>query len=430
MKPMGNWLVVAAAVAGALVTGCNPGARAFPCDDDTKCPGGRCEITNGGFCSFPDPSCPSGNRFGDLAGGQSNQCVGEQPIMVDAAIDGPPDVAIDARVCFGMTFPICLVAPPMGTLTVDTDMEFDTSLAATCAATMSGGEGLCVVAAANIIVSARLRGTGDKPLVLIASDSITFNGPNGQIDVGSHRGDADLGAGANPTTCLPGTLPGSGNGNGNGGGAGGSFTGAGGNGGVGGGPGGAAGLPAPGTANVTVIRGGCRGQDGNGTGRGVGGRGGGAVHLIAGNTISIAGRGINAGGEGGEGGVNLESGGGGGGSGGMIGLDAPTITNMAPLVANGGGGGEGADTNSDGNPGTDALQLEAAPGGNGAVNIGGNGGAGSAGAAAGAGATANSGIEGAGADDGGGGGGGGGAGLIKAPASANLGAQVSPARTP
>jgi hypothetical protein len=428
MKPMGNWVALATTV--ALVTGCNPGAPAFLCGgDDSKCgPGGTCEPN--GLCSVPDATCPSGRRFTDVAGELSNQCVGGEQPMVDAAVDAPPDVAIDARVCFGTTFPICLAAPPTMPLTVAANMTFDTSQADTCAATTSGGDGLCVVAATTIAISAELRGIGNKPLVLIASDSITVTA-GGEIDVGSHRIDGSVGAGANPAGCGAGTLPGDGSGDAAGGGAGGSFTGTGGPGGDGGPNVGTNnnGTAAAGTTNITTIRGGCPGQQGGDNG-GVGGRGGGAVHLIAGNTITIGGLGINAGGAGGVGGATAESGGGGGGSGGMIGLDAPAIACTALLLANGGGGGEGADDNGDGNPGADATEEAAAAGGSGAVQLGGNGGAGSTGPAAGAGTVGDNGGVGGGTNDGGGGGGGGGAGLIKVRAGVNLGDQVSPAPTP
>lgn len=36
---------------------------------------GSCEPD--GLCSFPDVTCPSGKKYGDLAGGQSGQCVGD-----------------------------------------------------------------------------------------------------------------------------------------------------------------------------------------------------------------------------------------------------------------------------------------------------------------------------------------------------------------
>jgi hypothetical protein len=43
---------------------------------------GRCE--SNGYCSFPDRSCESGQRFGDFAGSHANQCVGGGGGVVDA----------------------------------------------------------------------------------------------------------------------------------------------------------------------------------------------------------------------------------------------------------------------------------------------------------------------------------------------------------
>lgn len=49
----------------------------FTCSSDADCQGdgvGQCEAN--GFCSFPDQQCPSGRRYGELAGGGfANDCV-------------------------------------------------------------------------------------------------------------------------------------------------------------------------------------------------------------------------------------------------------------------------------------------------------------------------------------------------------------------
>ena len=47
----------------------------FECQtyDQCACRGGMCQTT--GYCSFPDEACASGQRYGGLAGGLSNQCV-------------------------------------------------------------------------------------------------------------------------------------------------------------------------------------------------------------------------------------------------------------------------------------------------------------------------------------------------------------------
>ena len=75
------WLLVVANTACLRST-------SFHCTHDSQCdPGGRCEDI--GYCSFADPNCPDGRRFGDLSDSVSNICVGQQP-GIDAGIDAPP----------------------------------------------------------------------------------------------------------------------------------------------------------------------------------------------------------------------------------------------------------------------------------------------------------------------------------------------------
>lgn len=54
-------------------------AESFVCSADGQCvteaAAGRCEPE--GVCSFPDDACPSGHRYGELAGALSGTCVGE-----------------------------------------------------------------------------------------------------------------------------------------------------------------------------------------------------------------------------------------------------------------------------------------------------------------------------------------------------------------
>jgi hypothetical protein len=419
-ETMSKWLAVAVVV--VLVAGCNYGAGAFTCGPDKPCGGsGICEP---GFnlCSFPDEAkCGAGGRsFGDLAGDKSGDCVGGKG-SGDGGVDSPPE----AQACFGTgLLHICLEAAPTAPLTIAALAVLNTDNSTMCAPVRSGGN-YCVLAGTTITVDAKLRATGSRPLVLIASDSIMTGAA---IDVGSHRGPPEeTGAGADPAACAPGKAPTTAN-NTSGGGAGGSFTGLGGNGGDGGGAGGgAAGTPGAVAGTISELRGGCAGQDGQGTANGGKGHGGGAVFLIAGNKIDVQG-GINAAGEGGAPGVTGSAGGGGGGAGGMIGFDAPMITVSGLLLANGGGGGEGSGTATLGAPGADPTGTAAAIGGKDNTTNGGDGGNGSAGAAAGSGAPGSNGAN--GTNPGGGGGGGGGAGLVKAPGTANLGSQVSPAATP
>jgi hypothetical protein len=341
-------------------------------------------------------------------------------VAIDASIDAPSDAPPDAaQLCFGTFLNICLQSPPSAPLQIDVPASIDTLSSMLCATVTSGGD-FCVLTGTTITINATLRGTGSRPLVLIARDSLSIN-PSGSIDVGSHRGaNPETGANSEPIGCFTGTVPGT-----RAGGAGGSFTGAGGNGGDGG-NGGNGGQRGNTVAPATVLRGGCAGQDGDGTNRGVRGHGGGAVLLIA-PSIDHSGA-INAAGQGGIAGIDNSSGGGGGGAGGMIVLDATTITGNGLLLASGGGGGEGSGQNTAGENGADPTGTVAALGGNDGSNVGGNGGNGSAGAAGGGGGSGANGAN--GGTPGGGGGGGGGAGLIRARTGQNLGPNVGPAVTP
>ncbi|HEY0987210.1 MAG TPA: hypothetical protein VGD80_09175 [Kofleriaceae bacterium] len=393
---------------------------------------GVCELGLGQLCSFPDTSCASGRRFDNMSGGMSGQCV-EEPLGTDAGpdADATPPVMIDALSCFGTDIvQVCLASPPSQVLAITVPRTVDTSNAAACTVMVSGGD-YCVLAGTDVTISARLQAIGSRPLVLIASGSITTTS-TGLIDVGSHRisqSISDVGAGADPVSCATGTLPGAAGG---GGGAGGSFLGLGGNGGAGGG-GGSGGAPGAAVSAVSALRGGCPGQDGQGA-TGLAGHGGGAVYLIAGARIDVQG-GINAAGEGGRGGAVDVGGGAGGGAGGMIGFDAPVITASSLLLASGGGGGGGAGSGGVGIQGDNAPDpstTAAGSGGRGFVGnntFGGNGGVGSVSMSRAPGAQGAAGDTG-GQNHGGGGGGGGGAGLIKAPATADLGTNVSPPPTP
>jgi hypothetical protein len=75
------WLRVGLMVA---LTGC--GSTAYECQQDTQCQDegrqGMCQPT--GFCSFPDDTCASGQRYGKLAGmGLAETCVPEAPDHAD-----------------------------------------------------------------------------------------------------------------------------------------------------------------------------------------------------------------------------------------------------------------------------------------------------------------------------------------------------------
>lgn len=342
---------------------------------------------------------------------------------------GASDAPVDASVCYGTGIVrVCVTQAPRQPLMVAAPSMIDTDQSNAC--TVITADGYCAVVATDITIAATLRVTGSRPLVLVADGSITV-AQAGVVDVGSHRGAVpELGTGAEPKTCGVGSPPGVSSTSG--GGAGGSFADLGGDGGAGFASevgGGRAGPPAP---VINQLRGGCAGQNGArtihtpGTDGGIGGHGGGAVFLIAGSAIDVLGK-IDATGEAGRGGPSSSGacGGGGGGSGGMIGFDAPAVQSTGLILASGGGGGQGADfAGSGGLDGADPTTTFAALGGTGSG--GGNGGSGGDG-------SSRTGTAGKGADginvsssEGGGGGGGGGAGFIKAPATATLGANISP----
>ncbi|MBC7976035.1 MAG: hypothetical protein H7138_13770, partial [Myxococcales bacterium] len=202
---MGKWLALAGV---ALTFGCNYGAGAFRCTDDNQCgAGGTCELDN--LCSSPSSICPSGRAYSDLSGVLSGQCVSDLPlgtdgggeVPIDASID-TPEIPPDATACFGTGIVrVCLVEPPTQPLTISDATIIDTSNPAMCAALLPGSTGgdYCVVAATTIAINNDLRATGSRPLVLLATDSITSTA-NNIIDVGSHRdGDPntpETGAGA------------------------------------------------------------------------------------------------------------------------------------------------------------------------------------------------------------------------------------------
>jgi alpha-tubulin suppressor-like RCC1 family protein len=72
-------------VVGCL--GCVP-KKAFVCTTDGQCgSNGRCESV--GYCSFPDPICTDGRRFGDYSGAFADLCVGGPGPDGGGGADGP-----------------------------------------------------------------------------------------------------------------------------------------------------------------------------------------------------------------------------------------------------------------------------------------------------------------------------------------------------
>ncbi len=348
---------------------------------------GICEPDH--YCSFSDPACPSGQRYGDLSGPQANDCV---PIPPDAAPDAyVPDMYIpDARECFGGTgaYQLCFAGmPPMGNVTLVGTL--DTTGDARCmtmpTSWMTAGQPDACMILGKAITIGTITVTGTRPLVVLG-DTITINGT---LDVSTHKGAPMAGPGA-PATQCPATFPQDPVTNmlGAGGGAGGSFKGKGGNGGAGKNSS-IGGLANPAVANPTILRAGCPGQLG-GMGvdpAGAPGQGGGAVFLTATKMTFTATGVINASGAGGIATSNF-SGGSGGGSGGMIVIhaaDTITATAGAKLIANGGGGASGASqagAGADGSDPTTGAPTTPAPGGDQTGNGDGPGGAGGAAAIA------------------------------------------------
>ena len=67
-----------------VAAGCVHPAAAFRCSSSEQCTGGGiCQST--GFCSFGDPACASGQRYGVASGDLSGVCVGSEPPPCDPA---------------------------------------------------------------------------------------------------------------------------------------------------------------------------------------------------------------------------------------------------------------------------------------------------------------------------------------------------------
>ena len=75
----------------AVLPAC-PSDGVFTCSSDEDCQGdglGQCEAN--GFCSFPDQQCPSGRRYGELAGGGfANDCVDVEQGSTGLETSGTP----------------------------------------------------------------------------------------------------------------------------------------------------------------------------------------------------------------------------------------------------------------------------------------------------------------------------------------------------
>jgi hypothetical protein len=83
------WLILSL---GCLSAGCLRSTQ-FQCESNEQCGGNgaRCE-PGVGFCSFPDPGCSSGFKFGEASGSLSNTCVGGDVPGDGGVDDGAPDI--------------------------------------------------------------------------------------------------------------------------------------------------------------------------------------------------------------------------------------------------------------------------------------------------------------------------------------------------
>lgn len=85
-----RWLL---AIVSMLVSGCRY-TGTYACERDEECRSsaapGTCQLP-AGVCSFPDLTCPLGQRYDDTAGDLAGECV-ESAIMIDAPILFDPSV--------------------------------------------------------------------------------------------------------------------------------------------------------------------------------------------------------------------------------------------------------------------------------------------------------------------------------------------------
>ena len=92
-----------------MVAGCLP--KSYQCSSNSDCGStGQCQPT--GFCSYIDTTCSGGQRYGDLSGSYTGQCIGEgTDARIDSPriIDAPADIPIDGPVAFCDTADTTLV---------------------------------------------------------------------------------------------------------------------------------------------------------------------------------------------------------------------------------------------------------------------------------------------------------------------------------
>ena len=352
---------------------CNAAAHEA-CPDNMSCEAD-------GLCHAPGDTC---------GGGPRPDAISPDAFLPDGSAGAP---------CFGSNsyVHVCLDSMPSGDVNLTTAINTSGTNPTGCvtATNTIDQQEVCVVVGDSIEVSGIVSATGTRPLVLVATSTITIDNGD-KLSVASTGG--THGAGAN-LDCPP--LTSTSGGGGPGGSHGMNFGGS-------GGPSYAGSYALP-MAGGSGFVGGCDGMAGD-TG-GPGGRGGGAVFLIASQKIAELGM-IDASGTGG-GGASGEvamdgQGGGGGGAGGLIGFDAPMVelNTTTRLLALGGGGGGGACDSTLSSPGSSPSTSTCNPAAGGSGNTGATYAGGAGGAAAGDSMAPGAGNGPTGAACGGGGGGG------------------------
>ncbi len=92
-----------------LLGGCS--ANTYVCASDDACPGGTCEPD--GFCSFPDPDCPTGSRYGEFSGPNAGACVGQDGAQ--GTETAPTSASASATTAMSDTASDETTSPPMTT---------------------------------------------------------------------------------------------------------------------------------------------------------------------------------------------------------------------------------------------------------------------------------------------------------------------------
>src|ERR1043165_262441 len=222
----------------------------------------------------------------------------DNPVL--PAADAPDLDAPAGLTCVGVgTYQLCL--PPGIADKLDYDQDTVLITDQPCPIVDASNPAWCIYAARHVKVTATLRATGSRLLVLVGTEDLTIS-VNGVVDVASHVAvspGAGLGAGSTMGACG---VPGAGidGGMGGSGGAGGTYSTTGGDGGNSDKAGGVAAAVNPQNVLGTTLRGGCPGGLGGSGGNPSSppGAGGGGVYLASKGVLAIDGK-VNASGAGG-----------------------------------------------------------------------------------------------------------------------------------